>query len=257
MRANLRHWINRVRRSRPHRRAHEAGNQARGFVLRNLPRKLIRAQARTSRPPRWRADSQRRARDLGRLLHRRVRLSRTVSDQFTVASSGVAGIVRRAFPPGKQRAQRSARSSVLNHAAARAGRQKFLRQPQHWHQPVQDVRLQFRASRTGRPQHPLHAHPRRQQVAQDRRSRRIAGKVCVEVRRLPVRDPRQNKLVHVGKDRLESLASCRSRVRQGTPNLSRLRLRQNRKRFDLAVVVGNPVDHGVAMSAKLVRRHVK
>ena len=213
---------------------------------------------RSSRPPGWRGDSKPPSPAiLAAFSTEECVWVEQYATSLPSQPSGVAGIVRRAFATGKQRAQRSARSSIVNHAAARAGRQKFLRQPQHWHQPVQDVRLQFRASRTGRPQHPLDAHPRRQQVSKDRRSRRIAGKVCVEVRRLPVRDPRQNKLVHVGKDRLESLASCRSRVRQGTPNLSRLRLRQNRKRFDLAVVVGNPVDHGVAMSPKLVRRHVK
>ena len=81
---------------------------------------------------------------------------------------------------------------------------------------------------TGRPEHPLHAQSGREQVAQDRGEGVVRGEVGEEVGRLPVRNPRQQDLLHVAEDLLEGLPLPRRLDRQPLADLSRLDLRQDR-----------------------------
>ena len=129
--ANRRNRIHRVRRSRAHGRAHETRSQPRALVRLDLPRQCLRPHRKVlvhfNQPQILDAD----ARNHRRLLQRRMRLRRSVGHQPPVASLLVADIVRRALARRQQRAQRRARSRILNHSAAGLRRQKFLRQPQH------------------------------------------------------------------------------------------------------------------------------
>ena len=67
-----------------------------------------------------------------------------------------------------------------------AGGKKFPRQVEHSNQPIENMRLQFRAGGAGRPKHPLHSQSRGKQIAKNRRPRRIGGKEGEKIRRLPV-----------------------------------------------------------------------
>jgi hypothetical protein len=72
-----------------------------------------------------------------------------------------------------------------------------------------------------------------------------------------MRDARKNQLLNILQQRVERLA-LRGRIGgKGSANLSGLYLRENGKRFNPRLIVGNPVDDGVAVAAEFVRRHVK
>ncbi len=61
-------------------------------------------------------------------------------------------------------------------------------------------------------------------------------------------------VLHHGVKRL----AARWRIcRKRSADLSRLNLRKHRERFDACLIVGDPVDHGMAMAAEFFGRHVK
>ena len=95
--------------------------------------------------------------DLDGLLHRRMRLRRGVGDQPAVAPLGCSGNAGGALASRQQSAQRGAGSRVLNNAAARRARLELRRQAEHVDQPIEHMRFQLRAGRTGGPEHALHA----------------------------------------------------------------------------------------------------
>src|SRR6202034_1236361 len=136
------------------------------------------------------------------------------SRHAAVASFLVAGVIGGPFAGGQQRAQRGTRSSVLNHAAAGARREKFLRQTQQGPEPVEHMRFQFGAGRAGGPQHALYAKSGRKKIAKNSRAGGVAREVCEKIRGLPVRDSRQNQVLDVLEYLLEGLAACR-RVHRG------------------------------------------
>src|SRR5579864_3434893 len=70
-------------------------------------------------------------------------------------------------------------------------------------------------------------------------------------------DARQDQLVDIFEKRVEGLAVGWRVHRQRRANLTGLHLRQHRKGFNPRLVVGDPVDHGMAVAAELVGGHVK
>src|SRR5271155_3261357 len=124
-------------------------------------------------------------------------LRRGVGDQLASASLAIAGEVGCSFASGQQRTKGSAGRRVLYHATASAGGKKFLGQAKHSHQPVENVRLQFRAGGTGGPEHALHAESGRKQVSQDGRPGSIRTKEGKEIGRLPMSDSGNDELFDV------------------------------------------------------------
>jgi hypothetical protein len=98
--------------------------------------------------------------DADRLLGRRMRLAGGVGDQPAVRALLVDAEFAGPFARGEQGAEHGARGRVLDDAAALPRREEALRQPEHPAEPVEDVGLQLRAGRAGRPEHPLNAEPR-------------------------------------------------------------------------------------------------
>ena len=135
--------------------------------------------------------------DHRRFFERGMRLGRSVGDEPSIASFFVAAIIGGTLAGSQKRAERSAGSRVLNHAAACVRRKKFLRQTKHGDEPVHDVGFEFGAGGTGRPQHSLHAQTRRKKIAENSGAGGVAGKVCEKIGRLPVRDARQNQLFDI------------------------------------------------------------
>ena len=82
----------------------------------------------------------------------------------------------------------------------------------------------------------------------ERRSPRIPGpealhgKVGEEIRRLPVSDAGNNQIIDIFQHLLERLALRGRFCRQGFADLARFDLRQHGKRFDVRLIVGDPVD---------------
>ena len=156
-----------VGRSRAHRGAHHARSQSGAAVRVDLARQGVRAHGEIlvdfDEPQVLYAD----ARDHGSLLQRGMGLRRDVGDEPSIASFLVADIVGGALACGQQGAERSARSGILNNAAAGVRRQEFFGQAEHGDQPVHDVRFEFGAGGAGRPQHPLHAQAGGKKIAQN------------------------------------------------------------------------------------------
>ena len=135
-------------------------------------------------------------------LQRRMRLRRRVRHQFSIAAFLVAAVFRRSLACSEQRAQNRARCRVLNDSASRTCRKKFLRQTEHTHQPIHDMRLKFSACWARRPKHPLHTQSGRQQIAENSRTRGITRKVCKEIGRLPVGHAGQDQSIDISQHRL-------------------------------------------------------
>ncbi len=72
-----------------------------------------------------------------------------------------------------------------------------------------------------------------------------------------MRNSGQDDLFYVGQDGFECLAVHWGLRWQRGANLPGFYPRKHRERFDPGMVVGDPVDHGVAVTAKLLGRHVK
>src|ERR1041385_4374235 len=126
-----------------------------------------------------------------------MRLRGAVSTQLAVTSLLVTKEVGGSFASSQQSAKRSTGSGILNHSSAGAAGQKLLGKREHFPEPVENMRFQFRTRRAGRPQHSLHTQSGRKQVAQNRRSGSIAREVGVEIRRLPVRNSRKNHVIDI------------------------------------------------------------
>ena len=152
--------------------------------------------------------------------------------------------------------QRRARRRILDDPAAGGVGAEMRGQPEQFGQPVQDDRLQLCAGRAGRPHHALHAEPGREQIAEDRWPARVRREVREEARMLPVRDAGQDQAAQVGQHLLVRLALLGRMRGQRRPHLTGPHLRPHRMRFDRAQVVGDPVDHLLAIVTELLWRHV-
>ena len=119
------------------------------------------------------------------------------------------------------------------------------------------MRFEFRARRTGRPQHALHAQSGRKHIAENSRARSVGGKISEEIRRLPVGDAGQNQLLDVLQHRVKRLALCRAVRRQRGANSPGFTCDSTGNDSIRGLIVGDPVHHGVAVAAEFVGRHVE
>ena len=150
-----------------------------------------------------------------------------------------------------------ARGTVLDDTAAGPVRPEPAGKPEHLGEPVEHVLLEFGAGRARRPEHPLHAQTRRDQIAEHRGPGDVGGEVAEEPRMLPVRDAGEHDPVEVAEQRLERLGLLgRMRGQQlaqfpgGCPRL-------DRQRLDPLPVVRDPVDHLPPVAAELLGRHAR
>ena len=257
--SDLGHRVDRVRRSRPHRRADEAGQLSGAAVLRDPSRERVRPhreavvdvdQSQVLRFDRRSFYCSINVPDRGVSLGRRVRHETSVGADLVRTETG------RPLSPRQQRAQGRARGGVLDDAAPGLLRAELRRQAEHPDQPVENVGLELRAGRTGRPEHALDAQARGKELAQNRRTRVVRGEVREEVRRLPVRDPGQDQPVHVGEHRVEGLPFRRGIRRKLRANLARPGAREDREALDPVHVVRDPVHGRAAVASELIGRHV-
>ncbi len=135
-----------------------------------------------------------------------MRLRGAVSDQASIAAFAIAGEVGGTLAGGQQGEERGAGRGVLNHAASGAGRKKLLRQAEHGDKPIEHVRFQFGARRTGGPEHALHAESGGKEIAENGRPRGVCRKVGEEVRRLPVGNAGKDDAIEVAENLVEGFA---------------------------------------------------
>jgi hypothetical protein len=93
--------------------------------------------------------------------------------------------------------EHAARRGILEHAAACAAAREPLGQAEQAAEPVEHVRLQFRARGRRGPEHALHADSGREQLAEDRRPAGAGREVAEEGGMLPVQEPRRDDPVKV------------------------------------------------------------
>src|ERR1700684_3120630 len=96
-----------------------------------------------------------------------MRLRGRIRDKPAVATRFIARVVSCAFPRGEQCTERRTRRRILNHSAATAARFEFFRKREAIYQPVENVRLEFRARRACGPQHSLHIESGRKQFSEN------------------------------------------------------------------------------------------
>ncbi len=251
--ADLAHGVDGGRRSRTDGRADKTGDHSCLLVRFDLAGKVVSSHGKVLIDRDHAQVVRANAGDLCCFLDRRVGLCGGVGDESAVASLLVAGELGGALSRRQEGAEVGTRSRVLDNAAADAGRQESLRQPEHRDEPVEHVRFQFGTGWTGGPEHSLHAESRGEQVT---KNRCVGGKITKEIRRLPVRDSGQNDTVNIGEDLRERFALLRRVRRQLSADFSRLHARQHRKAFHAGVVIGNPIDDGMAVAAEFFGRHV-
>ena len=165
-------------------------------------------------------------------------------------------------PVARSRAARSAHSDALDAVSwmtppPAPSERNFDGQSEHSDEPVEHVGLELRARGARRPEHPLDADPGRQELPEDRRARVVRREVREEVRRLPVRDARQDQPFDVREHRVERLPRRRRIGRELRADLPRLSAREHRQGFDPLHVVRDPVHHRAAVAAELLRGHVR
>ena len=183
----------------------------------------------------------------------RVGLGRGVGHEVTEVGSGVLG----PLPGGEQGTERGRGGAVLDHPAPGADRQEPVGQAQELDHPVQDVGLQLGAGGAGGPEHPLHAEPGREQLAEDRRPRVVGREVGEPVGRLPVGDAGQDHALDVGQDVLERLGMLGGMGRERRPDVTGRDRGQHRPPLDRLHVSGDPLDDLGAVAPELVGRHVE
>ena len=126
-------------------------------------------------------------------------------------------------------------------------------------QPVHDVRLELRADRRRRPEHPLHAEPGRHQLAEDARAAVVGREERVPAGRAasascPVRRPGRGRRRSRPRPRpcsgARRRAAARARRRAATRGCTG-------RSADPLHVGGDPLDQLVPDAAELVGRHVR
>ena len=199
-----------------------------------------RAQALTPEP-----------RDAHRLLDRRMGFDRRVEPEPVLARypAAVRREPGRPLPGGEYRAQGRARRSVLDDP------REALRKPEHLPQPVEDAGLELGAGGRRLPEHAVHAESGGQHLREHRGRTRVCGKVRVERRVLPVRDPGEQIALEVGEYPLERLARFRWGGGKPPLDLARFDAGPHRPRFDRLQVVGHPVHEAVRVAPVLRNVH--
>src|SRR5579864_9761674 len=180
-----------------------------------------------------------------------------VSDEIAGGSSGIGRVLGSAFAAGEQGAERGTGGGVLDDTSAGASGKKFFGEAKHGYEPIEDMGFEFGGGGAGGPEHALDAESRGEQIAEDGRPGGVAREVGEKVGRLPVRDAGEDEVLDVAEDRVEGLALLRPSRRQLGAELAGLRLGEDGEGFDFAVVVGDPVDDGVAVTAELAGGHVE
>ena len=194
--------------------------------------------------------------DLDRLFHGGVSLGGGVGHQGAVAPLFVGRQPGGPLAGGQRGAQGGAGGGVLDDAAAAGRRAEGGGQIEHGDHPVEHVGLQFGAGRAGGPEHALHAQASGQEFAQDGRTRDVGREKGEEIGRLPVGDARENLLLHVAEDGGEVFSLFGGIGRQRGADLPGFHLGEHGQGFDALLVLGEPVDHGVAPAAELFGTHV-
>ena len=70
-------------------------------------------------------------------------------------------------------------------------------------------------------------------------------------------DSRQDVAFEIGDDVGEIFAPFRTGVREASGNFTRLDLRLHRVAFAVVQILGDPIDQGIAMLAKIIRVHME
>ena len=193
-----------------------------------------------------------------RLEQRRVGLRGAVDRErprgYAVAPGGPAG---RAVQCGEHRRERRRGGGVLDDAAALGVPAERVGEAECLSQPVEHHLLELGRRRAGRPDHPLGADAAGEQVAEHAGGGGVGREVGEEPRVLPVRQAADQVGVEVGQHRVEGLGLLGGAGRQRGRHLAGLHLREHRQVVDGCPVVGDPVDHPVALLAELLRRQVR
>ena len=193
------------------------------------------------------------ARELDRLVDRRVRLPRRVHGE---RRPGRGEPLRAdACPVARSRAVSSA-TSVAVEAVSWMTPTNPSGRPDHLAQPVHHHLLQLGRRRRGGPRHALRADGGGEHLAQYRRRAVVAGEVGEPAGVVPVRHPRHDHPAEVVEQRVERLA-----VDAAAPPGSWRRMSPGATAgvigqvADVAQVVGHPVHQRVRVAAKLVGLH--
>ncbi len=140
----------------------------------------------------------------GRLRHREVRL---LGHEHHPA--------RPQLPGRGKSGDRRRRRRVLDVAV------KTLGEAEQLAQPVECELLDLRRRRRRAPEHRVHVQCGDEELGEDSGLRAGDGEVAEEARVVPVRDPREDRLVEVAEDRLERLAMLGRRGRKPRAHLAR------------------------------------
>src|SRR5258706_2434943 len=108
-------------------------------------------------------------------------------------------IIRRTLSSEEQRDERARGSSVMNYAAPCVG------EAGHLPEPVADDFFQLRERGARLPGQSQDAEARAKHVAKNARELAVGGEIAEEARMLPVRQPRNDDLVHVAENCCERL----------------------------------------------------
>ena len=71
-----------------------------------------------------------------------------------------------------------------------------------------------------------------------------------------MRDPGKNDFTDIIQKLFKGFTLLRRLGRQCFPDLARLNLGEDRIRFDIFVLIGDPIHHGASVAAELIRGHV-
>ena len=189
----------------------------------------------------------------GRLLHARMGIDTRVGHErpLVLREARVVGDERCCpLAGGDQGHEHAARRGILEHAAACAAAREPLGQAEQAAEPVEHVRLQFRARGRRGPEHALHADSGREQLAEDRRPAGAGREVAEEGGMLPVQEPRRDDPVKVSEHIGERLGRFRRLRRQVRPHITRRQGRRDRPRWKRRPVVRDPVDDRAALLAE-------
>ena len=130
------------------------------------------------------------------------------------------------------------------------------RQPQHLAQPIGDDFLDLRHRRAGLPGQPEHAEAGADQIAQHARQQRVSGKIPEEARVLPQRQAGHHQPVQNRRSPPRILPPCAGGATGRASRISPGRVAAITGRIRQAfMIIGQPVDQLVAITAKVVRGH--
>ena len=131
-----------------------------------------------------------------------------------------------------------------------------VRQADEAAQPAHHHRLQFGGGWRRAPEHGLLVQRGGDEVGEDSGGAGRNREVRHESGVVPVRHARHQDAVEVGDDGFEILGRFGRRLGQRVPDIARRHSREHGKPLGVLHEAGDPLDHGVAVLAELVGRHV-